>query len=183
MRLLLFSAKRYSGKSEASKIVCQLARFRPYSFADHLRKSYSEAHGVPLEWLYRYKEEWRPEIIAFSWKLKAEHGEDYFFRTLIKQAEEEEAENVMIDDQRFYNAEFLPSRARGSKVYRLECSLETRIARGLVPNAKIDNDPSEIEMDSHINEMDGVMSNDGPREQLILQVKNLLYLNFRDLLY
>jgi phosphomevalonate kinase len=145
-RMLGFCGRRKSGKTLAADIVLGLdSRFSRKSFADTLRRLFSEMTGVPVEDLQHTtkKERYRKDVIEFSKDVKKDKGLFYFAEDFFNTFYGDDL--IVCDDLRILEELYL-SVLFGSVVYRIHADNKIRATRGWVFDPEIDNDISETEL-------------------------------------
>ncbi len=144
--ILGLAGLRKSGKSFCAKIITSLdPRFKEISFAESLKKLYSEKFNVPEDELndITKKEKHRRGLQSYSLELKNEYGEFVFVNRLIKDLDP--LQYYVISDVRFL-CELQTILILGGVSYKVYADNYTRSKRGWTYDSRVDDDISEIEV-------------------------------------
>lgn len=172
--IVLFSGKRYSGKSTLARHAaalepvhqndcCKKTHFETLAFADELKREYSHTSGVDLDLLYTplVKEKYRDDLIKLA-KMNKLLEPAYFARKVWENRMWNLIENdyythlvFFIEDFRFESEDDFFASMIGKHPHlditvagiRINATDEVRAERGWKYDEAIDNDISECELD------------------------------------
>jgi phosphomevalonate kinase len=144
--LVALAGPRKSGKTAFAELVVGINDgFKSIAFADALKFDFSEEFGVALGDLYdvEVKERYRQAMVEYGDYRRAK-DQYCFCKTLF--ARLEVGESYIIDDMRRIEELEWVMKA-GGKPFRMYSPPEIRKARGWVFDPKVDNHPTEVELD------------------------------------
>lgn len=139
---------RKSGKTFFCNYVVQVAKdefginIRKLSFADPLKKLFTDHKNITLETLEAYKEEFRKELEDFSSELKKD---DPFLLTNLLIKDILPLDKVILDDVRLIDIEIRPLLELKASIYRVYAEKRIRLQRGYKPDPINDSSRYEVE--------------------------------------
>jgi phosphomevalonate kinase len=172
------SGKRCSGKDTVALILKGLLekKTRICAFALIMKKMYCHDNNRDLERIltdYKYKDENRSGIIAYSKKMKAQYGDMIWCQKLLEDIKDNSYDNHIISDTRLqYEAKFIKDTFPNSKIIRINSTDENKKKRGWIPS-DVDNHYTETEIDNY--DFDYIIDNDGTLEELKLKIERIVF--------
>lgn len=146
-RVLALAGKRKTGKSECAKFFQELSdnSFVEKAFADPLKQMFAEVRNIDVEDLYhnKNKEQYREDIISFSWAMKRDKGlfifAEEFFNSILGNS------LVLCDDIRIIEEMQLLC-VFGGVIYKVHADDAVRAKRGWKFTPGVDDEISETEL-------------------------------------